>query len=1119
MTILDRDLRYTWVYNTRHGFRPEQVLGKRADELIEPENAAEVIALQQEALWTRSTIRREIRGMTGDKLWVYDAVAEPVCTDTGEVVGLTFVVLDITERRRADEALRQSEERFRVAQDLSLDAFTILTAVRGDNGAIEDFRWQYVNSRAGTYLRHSPADLVGRRLLHVLPGNKTDSDLFSRYVRVVETGEPHDYELRYESEGISGWFRNMTVKLGDGIAVYFSDITGRKRAENALRRERDKAQQYLNIAETLILAIERDGTVSLINQKGCSILGYAEEDILGRNWFDHFLPEDQRDAIRELFDEIVKGRRQMVEQYENPVLAKDRRLRLISWHNSLVRDESGTISGMLCSGEDITDRKSAETALQESEERNRNLLNFTPLGMLLTRDNRIIWVNPAAVKLFRGLNEQELLAKAPADLFHAYRELLERHDRGLKRGVPVETQEEKIVTFDGTVREVEVTAVPFLDDQGSSILLMLNDVTLRKRAEAAHQQSEERLRALFEKAGDAIFMMEAEGEFAGHIFGANQAAADMHGYTVTELKTMNIKDLDSEDDAREVPARLKRMMSGEWLKCEITHRRKDGSVIPVEISTGLIVSGDQKFILGFDRDITERKKAEEALRESREQYQRLFHAISDGIVLNPLKSETQLGNFITANDTICRMLGYTEEEMHGLCFQDIILSEKGDVTFRDGEIMRTQGFHVHSKTLVTKTGDRIPVEISSRMFEHKGVQMALSVIRDITERKRTEDIIRRLNHDLRRRVSELETIFNTVPIGLAITHDPEGRQVRGNAAYLRAIGVSEDSTINDQAGESTFRVCQEERELSVDEHPMQRAVRGEVITGLILDIVRPDRHTVKLHCSAAPLMDEQGEPRGAVGAFLDITGLIRAEDEITNLNRDLQQNVRELRVTNKELEAFIYSVSHDLRAPLRSIKGFSDFLLHDYQASLDDRGKQYLDRVIKNTIKMDRLIDDLLHLSRISRQQLERVDVDLSRIVNELAAELKNAHPGRQVPIDIEEGLSADADPRLIKLALGNLLNNAWKFTLKTVDPRIAFGVCKKDGKPAYFLRDNGAGFDHNYADKLFLPFHRLHSEQEFEGSGIGLAIVERVVRRHGGRIWAEGRPDEGAVFYFTLHD
>ena len=467
VTILDRDLRYTWVYNTRHGFRPEQVLGKRADELIEPENAAEVIALQQEALWTRSTIRREIRGMTGDKLWVYDAVAEPVCTDTGEVVGLTFVVLDITERRRADEALRQSEERFRVAQDLSLDAFTILTAVRGDNGAIEDFRWQYVNSRAGTYLRHSPADLVGRRLLHVLPGNKTDSDLFSRYVRVVETGEPHDYELRYESEGISGWFRNMTVKLGDGIAVYFSDITGRKRAENALRRERDKAQQYLNIAETPILAIERDGTVSLINQKGCSILGYAEEDILGRNWFDHFLPEDQRDAIRELFDEIVKGRRQMVEQYENPVLAKDRRLRLISWHNSLVRDESGTISGMLCSGEDITDRKSAETALQESEERNRNLLNFTPLGMLLTRDNRIIWVNPAAVKLFRGLNEQELLAKAPARIFSTpIGELLERHDRGLKRGVPVETQEEKIVTFDGTVREVEVTAVPFLDHRG-----------------------------------------------------------------------------------------------------------------------------------------------------------------------------------------------------------------------------------------------------------------------------------------------------------------------------------------------------------------------------------------------------------------------------------------------------------------------------------------------------------------------------------------------------------------------------------------------------------------------------------------------------------------------------
>ena len=1246
VATLDRELRYTWVYNTRHGFRPEQVLGKRADELLPSGDAAQTIALQQEALSKKATIRREIRGKTGDQSWVYDAVAKPVSTDKGEVVGLTFVALDITERKQAEEALQRSEERFRVAQDLSLDAFTILTAVRDKNGAIEDFRWEYANQTAGRYLGHVPADLVGRRLLQVLPGNKTGSDLFTRYAHVVETGKSHDYELAYESDGISGWFRNMAVKLGDGIAVYFSDISERKhaelelqqraeeyrtlaenspdfiarhdrqyrhiyvnrriadfegrdqqefvgktleeigfpaqiaedfnrifqrvfesgkeeaaeiimpgaggaftihrklvpefapdgsvhtvlaigrditelkRAENALRKERDKAQQYLDIAGTLIVAIERDGTVSLINQKGCSLLGYPEEEILGRNWFDHFLPEDGREAVRQFFKDIVTGRKATAERHENPVLHRDGTLRLIAWHNSFVRDESGAITGVLCSGEDITERRRVETAFQESEERNRNVLNFTPLGMLLIHDNRIAWVNPAAVRLFGAWNEHDLLGSSPSDLFPAsHHYTIERHIEDLKRGgLPVETIEVKIMTLDRSVRVVEVTTVPFVNAQESSILMMLNDVTRRKQTETALQQNEARLRAFFEKAGDAIFVLEAEGEFAGHILTANQAAADMHGYTVPELKAMSIKDIDSPGDADQVPDRIRRMMAGEWLKCEITHRRKDGSIFPLEISTGLVVSGDQKFILGFDRDITERKKAEKALRESREQYHHLFNAVSDGIVLHAFNGETHFGRFVTANETLCRMLGYTEEELLGLSPRDIVLEEV-EGALREWDIIRMQGSFVHNKTLLTRSGERIPVEISSRMFEHNGAQMALSVIRDVTERRKTDDLIRRLNQDLRRRVSELETIFNTAPIGLAIAQDHEARQVRGNAAHLRALGVSEEGGLYDQAPEFLVQMFQDERQLSVDELPLKRAVRGEVITGQIIDVKRPDGQTVKLHCSVAPLLDEQGKPCGAVGAFLDITGLIRAEDEISKLNSNLHQNVHDLRIANNELEAFIYSVSHDLRAPLRSIRGFSEFLLHDYHASLDDRGKGYLDRVVRNTARMDQLIDDLLHLSRISRQQLDRADIDVSRVMHELAGELKNAHPERQVDITIQEGLVARADPRLIRIALANLLNNAWKFTLKTEAPRIEFGSEKKDGTNSYFLRDNGAGFDQNYADKLFLPFHRLHTEQEFEGSGIGLAIVDRVIRRHSGRIWAEGKPDAGAVFYFTLHD
>ncbi len=233
----------------------------------------------------------------------------------------------------------------------------------------------------------------------------------------------------------------------------------------------------------------------------------------------------------------------------------------------------------------------------------------------------------------------------------------------------------------------------------------------------------------------------------------------------------------------------------------------------------------------------------------------------------------------------------------------------------------------------------------------------------------------------------------------------------------------------------------------------------------------------------------------------------------------MKKRTAQLEAANKELEAFSYSVSHDLRAPLRGIDGFSKALLEDCGDKLDEVGKGYLERVRGSVARMGQLIDDLLKLSRISRAELSRRSVDLSAAAKELAAALQSLKEGadRAVTFIIQPGVVAQGDPRLVRVVLENLLNNAWKFTRKTSEARIEFGTLPGDGETAFFVRDNGAGFDMNYVGKLFGAFQRLHAPDEYEGTGIGLATVQRIVRRHGGRAWAEGQPGQGATFYFTL--
>jgi len=243
--------------------------------------------------------------------------------------------------------------------------------------------------------------------------------------------------------------------------------------------------------------------------------------------------------------------------------------------------------------------------------------------------------------------------------------------------------------------------------------------------------------------------------------------------------------------------------------------------------------------------------------------------------------------------------------------------------------------------------------------------------------------------------------------------------------------------------------------------------------------------------------------------------------QLTAINEDLEQRVeqrtRELEASNKELEAFSYSVSHDLRAPLRTIDGFSLALQEDFTDKLDEKGRDYISRVRNGVQRMGTLIDSLLQLSRVARSEVQREQIDLSQLATLVFSEIHAADPERTVKWEAQPDVTVDADPRLVRIALENLIGNAWKFTAKTPDATIAFGSSLRERQTVYFIRDNGAGFDMQYVDRLFTAFQRLHGEREFKGSGIGLATVSRIIHRHHGSIWAEASPGQGATFFFTL--
>jgi PAS domain S-box-containing protein len=476
-------------------------------------------------------------------------------------------------------------------------------------------------------------------------------------------------------------------------------------------------------------------------------------------------------------------------------------------------------------------------------------------------------------------------------------------------------------------------------------------------------------------------------------------------------------------------------------------------------------------------------------------------------------SKTTDGVITSWNAGAEKIFGYTADEAVGRSM--LILFPPNRVAEEENFLERiSRGESVkHFDTVrVRKDGGLVPVSVTlSPIIDADGNITGVSnIARDITERKHAEE-------ELRKSEARLVLALSAARMGTFHLDLTTGAYIDISSELKEQLGFAPEHAI---CPADVARIRHPEDSDLMNEE-IRRSLEDKADLNMEYRYIWPDGSVHWIASTGRAVYSDDGEPIGLIGVTRDVTERKLVEKQIRELNADLERRVQErtvqLEAANHELEAFSYSVSHDLRAPLRSIDGFSQALTEDCYDSLSDTGRDYLQRVRAASQHMAALIDDLLGLARVTRSDVLRETVDVSTLASVLCDELKAANPKREVETVIAQGLCADADARLLRIVLQNLLGNAWKYSAKHASAKIEVGQTEHNGENCIFVRDDGSGFNMAYADKLFAPFQRLHSPREFEGTGIGLATVQRILLRHGGKIYAESAVEQGATFFFTV--
>ncbi|MBI4790601.1 MAG: PAS domain S-box protein [Chloroflexi bacterium] len=817
---------------------------------------------------------------------------------------------------------------------------------------------------------------------------------------------------------------------------------------------------------------------------------------------------------------------------------------------------------------EIAERKKAEQALRESEEKYRTIVETATEGIWTAQpDGKTLFVNQRMADML-GYSREELQSRVGAEFLHEDQKREVPQTRAeLEKGAKI-SKELRFRRKDGAELWTLVSVSPLHDGQGRHIanLSMHADITERKRAEErlAYQAH------LLANINDAIIATDPERRITSW----NPAAERMYGWTQDQVLGKPASEVVRSEFTDEQRAEaLKAMQQGIAHPLQLLTYHKDGHPIWNE-STNVAVRDDSGKVTGYvsvARDITERKRAAEQI-----EWLARFPAENPAPVLR-LSSD---GTILYANPASASVLAYW----------DCAVGSYAPAYWR--EVIAAAHACQQPQTMDVDVQDRCYLFFVAPVASAGYVNL---YARDITDRKHAEEHIRKLNQDLQTKAAELKVAnvnleqqteeLQVANEELQVANDElvlAKRNLEQQAAELEQVNIRlEESlaeekvardeaqtgrdileslmlhapevlivasapevnirTVSRYAEQMTGRGLAEflgvpgpthpfRQNLFLPDHgtpvpfgnvPLVRAIRhGEVALNHEMVLRRPDGSELNILSSAGPIRDPDGKITGAIATWRDITERKRAEEHVQMLNRDLERRAIELEIANKELESFSYSVSHDLRTPLASIHGFANIVLDEYASDLPSDGRQFVELIRNNSKEMNQLVEGLLSFSRFIRQPLRKQTVDLIQLTQQALGDLAAQQQDRRVEIVIGDLPPCRADPLLLKQVLVNLLSNALKFTRQREVARIEISShVSEEGELVYFVRDNGVGFDSEQAEKLFGVFQRLHAQEDYEGTGVGLAIVERIIRRHGGRVCADAQVDCGATFYFTVPD
>jgi len=963
------------------------------------------------------------------------------------------------------------------------------------------------------------------------------------------------------------------------VFTFCRDIRRRRQAEAALVQERTLLRTVIDNLPDAIYSKDLEGRKTLGNRADLENIGANDEtSVLGKTDYEIY-PIEMASAYHEEDLSIIETGQPIINKERHTIDALGR-LHWFLTSKLPLRDNDGNVIGIIGIGRDITERKLMIQTISEREELLRTLINSLPdIICFKDGEGRWLEANDFYLRLleienvpYHGKKDSELAAYSAfyRDAFFKSQETDERawKSKGLLRS------EETITKSDGNMVILDVIKVPLFHDGGErkGLVMIGRDITERKKSNDALRESEARNRALLNVFPDLLFVYDKDGTYLDY----NASDPHLLASPPENFLGKNIRDI-VPNLADEVIDHIHRVLdegsveSMEYtLYIDSTQYFFEGRFFPL----------DENRVLSIVRDVTARKVVEEELHqrnieigllyEAGQQisrtldfqviYDTLYQLLQeimdcDGLIVSSFNAITHMISITYAryDGTILDVAGIPpfplDAERQGLqstvirSGKSMLLHNEPDYSlaslnmFDLGERMtdnernmeRPQMLsalvvplfledQIYGVIQVLSYNENAYTENHLRILEVVASQVATASANALLFHQAQEEIMEREKTEvaLGQERSLLRTLIEYLPVGV-YTKDLEARKTLSNRTDLTFLG---GQTEKDVLGKTDLELMPPDVGEICYQEDMNIIHTGQPLINKEELLYNLRGQSMWLQTTKLPLRNAEGEIIGLVGIGHDITERKRNEQQILELNAQLEQRVQErtaqLAVANQELEAFSYSVSHDLRAPLRSIDGFSAALEDDYGHLLDQQARRYVQRIRSASQHMAELIDNLLKLSRITRVEIRREQVDISMMCRMIIEELRTAQPGRIVEFNAPDVLIVDADPSLIQIVLSNLINNAWKFTSNHANANIVLDSMQKEEKQVVYVKDDGAGFDMAYADKLFAPFQRLHSTNEFEGTGIGLATVQRIIHRLGGKIWVESEVEKGTTIYFT---